>query len=106
MYEQERAPPVVDTTAALADGATGIELIGNVERAITANLDTLEAWMYGEAGHQAETPQQEREQGLDALPPGGWCKPKALPQKCKRKVDVLPQGSLNEGKHGRGYKVL
>ena len=106
VHEPGRALPVVDTVPALAEGTAGVELAGKAERAITANPKALEPWAYDEAGRQAETPPQEHERELDALPPEGWHKPKALPQKRDREVDVPLQGGSDGDRRGRGHKAL
>jgi len=81
----------VDTAPALAEGTAGVELAGKAERAITAKPEALEPWVYGGAGRQGETPPQEHEREIDALPPEGRRKPKALPGKRKLEVGVPPK---------------
>jgi len=93
-HKRRRVLLVVDTAPAPAEGTAGVELAGKAERAMTAKLEALEPWVYGEAKRQAETSPQEHERELDALP-----------QKRKRKVDAPLQGSPNEGKRGCGHKA-
>jgi len=59
------------------------------ERALPLNGGPLTSALNTGTGNQAEIPQQEHEQGLDALPPWCWRKPKALPQKHKCRVNML-----------------
>jgi len=104
-HERGRALSVLDTAAALAEGTAGVELAGKGERAITAKLEALEPWAYGEAGRQAERPPQEHERELDALSPEGWRKPKALPRKRESEVYVPLRGGPDRDRRGRGHKA-
>ena len=47
---------------------------------------------------KVETPPREIEREVEAVPPEGWHKPEALPQKGESEIDVPLQGSPNEGR--------
>ena len=92
-YKQGGAQLVVG--AALAEGTAGVELIVGAEKVATENPEALGPGPYGEAGHEAEMPPREGEQG-----------PNALMQKGEHEVNAPAQGSPNEGKHGGGHEAL
>ena len=79
--------PVMGAAPALAEGTAGIEPASGAERATAARSDALglrahgeagrrhETPLRGEVGREVETPPQEGERELDALPPEGCRKP-------------------------------
>ena len=111
--------PVVGAAPALAEGSAGVEPAGGAEKAAAAKSEALEPWAQDNPGRGREVKMPLRRP--EALSPEGWrnhelppqkgeLKEEALPQRRERErartmtkrepeVDVLPQGSPDEGEH-------
>ena len=70
-HEQGGTLPVVGAASALAEGTAGVGPAGEAETATTAEPEALVLWAQDKAAREVETPPQEGEGELDAVPPQG-----------------------------------